>query len=439
MNENSTNFGNITFRIATFVEAGVVDLSETPSAFQMNSTHFFTGTAFSILGCMQLLLGFRNPQVILAKSFLSNDRVNSIGNETIEDLLAAGQVDLAMSHMYYLESRAQLANALWPLTNEKFHAYFQQPASHSHNMKTSAFDKQFSPSLIIAFFSILLVSGCLISCFLTLNQWEWEEECQIQGMFRHIEMFFKNLTDALFWAVATFFQQGHRLPVVGWQERYLIILGGALSIGLFIAYCALTTAALLTKIVPIRNVTDMINFQYTFFAYEDARYRLLIDVDPKLVWKAPSMDLQKTKELSIRRIFRQRHAHLDTHDLFYEALHSILPRETDVCELLSVIRHQNGKLQAGYFARKGFQYRNDFNVAIGRLLETGMIKRFQAQFDKDRIVRCPPEKELYQENLGMSYVSSAFVGLGFAFAATVLILLVEYGSWRWKRYKLLYS
>ncbi|CAL8072797.1 unnamed protein product [Orchesella dallaii] len=214
----------------------------------------------------------------------------------------------------------------------------------------------------------------------------------------------------------------------------LMVSVNSFFVFMYITYCALIIATLTQEINPVTRLGQLFLFQYTFFTAGETKSRLFVGNESNFLWN-PSSSAYKNYDgeqaLSIQRIFTHRHAHVDTPDLFYSELYSeieFIPShsENDVCDVLSVLPYKGGNLLAGMYARKGFPFRNEFNHALSRIREAGINYRVLRNYDALTITRCLEETVHYQEDLGMSYVGSAFVGLGITYLGVGIILLFEF-------------
>lgn len=177
---------------------------------------------------------------------------------TLSYLLETNQTDVSFGILYFLTSRAEISNALLPFSDELFFVYFLQP-NHTHS--STPFKGNFSRGVILSYLFVLTFAT-LVLCFST----------DLQTQHNSVQKYFHLLS----WAFGTFCQQCVSFKTCRkWQALYTISLTTFLTYFLYTIYCAIIIATLMKNQDTIRNLRQLFQHKYTFFAFKDTADVLL--------------------------------------------------------------------------------------------------------------------------------------------------------------------
>ncbi|CAL8072798.1 unnamed protein product [Orchesella dallaii] len=207
------NLENEIIRVAVVEEEGIADLTMVPSdsTIQYNATHYVTGIAIDILQFLRIKLNFPPPVITIVDSFLPNSTSNAVStaswNVTASELLETNKTDLVGGYLYLLPARSKIANAMWPLSTERFEVYFRQPSFTPFDY--NPFTKQFSRDLAVAILFLMTISAVLLASVRILPQWDHLLNKRVEFWWRNLLFdYLRQFYDTFFWAVGAWCQQG---------------------------------------------------------------------------------------------------------------------------------------------------------------------------------------------------------------------------------------
>ncbi len=189
----------------------------------------------------------------------TNDTHPAFANEPValSHLLETNKTDVAFGILYFLTSRAEIADALLPFTDEIFYVYFLQP---KHINSNTPFKGNFTRGVLLGILVVAIIAS--LALCLSIN---FRNKHSVQAYF-----------DILSWAIGTICQQCPYFKTYKkWQTAFVVSLATLLSYFLYSIYCAIIIATLTKNKDPIRNLGQLFQHKYTFFAFKDTADVLL--------------------------------------------------------------------------------------------------------------------------------------------------------------------
>ncbi|CAG7729481.1 unnamed protein product, partial [Allacma fusca] len=338
-----------------------------------NTTRLVSGFCYDIIAALQDVLNFSTTVTDYSGwiSIHDNSSTNVIGKALQDETK-----DIFILMSTFIEERARVFKILMPYRIRRIDAYFLQPKGSKLNI----YWQLFTPKV----WTILFTTLALLSLSKLIME-------KINGVYIGMEHS-ENDGGNILWTTAILTQQGWNEDPKSTSLQIMFLSASVMGLICYVAFCANLVSALYFDPLPIKTFQELLQTSVRIAALENSKViRSIIEGSTnvsrfdkeKAAALKGKIDIYCSYDHGGKLIFSKEFAFLGYEDFKTFLINEYNRSGDDFCRNIGMLPITDLHLRSGMIATKNFPYREPFNQKLIKLMETGLMYRYNRHYDME--------------------------------------------------------
>ncbi|XP_021952460.2 glutamate [NMDA] receptor subunit 1 [Folsomia candida] len=342
---------------------------------------------------------------------LRNNTLSGMGQQII-----SGEADISISASEVLPYRARYIQFLHPTYYTNLWGFFVQPPSSSfRDIFINAFTRDLWLTMLSTWILIVLAMFALSIVKRRLQTMHENDSILIQEL--------------IIWAAGAICQQGWHVCPESTCMKIIFIFALITGLVSYVAYSAALVSILSVKVMPIRNLDDIVNRGYTIFQDNQTINAMYVIQKLESEGVIPCIPQEKRSirsEVALPKVLspNEQSAFIGASDFFYPVAKEKM-NDTAICNSISRVPIGGRPIRGGSFIRKGSPFKDFFNHRLLIMYERGIRYRLLETYFRQSAVMCLEKTGSTKDPLGFNDVYTAFIILILGYCLSLFILVLE--------------